>query len=617
MSGICIAVGTEDADQRLDAMLQQMSGFGQSVARISLCREIACGRAWHARLASEHSPAVDDGRIVVLVDGEIFSEDGPLEKPEDMVRNAYREDDLETLAHMNGSFSAIIVDQLQNRVVLASDRFGSRPLFVWWSDSQLAAASRLDALLTDDRVPRRISRQGIVELVALQRTTEDQTHYSDVKSTVASEIWDFSNGRATRYRTRRLAWQNSNLNKLETTERLTAGLRNAARRRTADSVRHGILLSGGLDARMVLAATNREGRNIPCLTIGPYYNNEVLIAETVAKAVRAEFRYFENPPANLFDVLDAVTRASDGLFTASCNLFGQLQEMAKDYDVLLSGHGLDYTLRGYYLPCRAVTLAGSRTRLPSLRPIRDGSAQTIVENMRVGISEQALRKVFVSEVRDNLLTHKVRAVDRALESVETESPYDAWDAYILSCLGRHYAYSDFTAMEAVIAHRCLTFDPDVFDVYLGMSPEWRASGEVARAAMIALSPNLMAIPDANTGYSPDRPFAMQTAMVIGRAFLRRLKRSNEPDVPDTMHTHGSWANYGEVMRHAPKARQRVEELSESEGLLDTGLFSREGIAQVAAEHLCGQANHLKLLMQLLTLASWLNVESPNGTDHDA
>ena len=164
MSGICVVTGVEDASDRVKDMLQRMSQFGQSCAQLSVRPDVACGRTWHGRLASEHAPEISANGLVVLVDGEIFSEEGPVSKPEDTIARLYRSEKLDSLAHLNGSFSAIIVDSKKNLVILATDRLGTRPLFVWHSGRHLSVSSRLSSLLSDNRVGRRMSRQGIVPI---------------------------------------------------------------------------------------------------------------------------------------------------------------------------------------------------------------------------------------------------------------------------------------------------------------------------------------------------------------------------------------------------------------------------------------------------------------------
>jgi len=50
---------------------------------------------------------------------------------------------------------------------------------------------------------------------------------------------------------------------------------------------------------------------------------------------------------------------------------------------------------------------------------------------------------------------------------------------------------------------------------------------------------------------------------------------------------------------------RLKGLSEDVALLDSGLFDSAGLKNIVAQHLSGRANHCKLLMELMTISSWL------------
>jgi asparagine synthetase B (glutamine-hydrolysing) len=457
-------------------------------------------------------------------------------------------------------------------------------------------ASRLDALLADDRVPRRLSLQGVTELLCYQRTVADHTQYADIRATPAARIWTAEGDTWDERQTRRLGWRTADFDEAEGAERLAHGMVKAARRRTADAARHGLLLSGGLDARWVMAGACKAGAPVSCLTLASHDNLEVAIARQCAARAGMTFQFLPNPPGQLSANLDAATRASDGLFSAPLNLFGALPKIAESHDVLLSGHGLDYTLRGYYLPCVTPHVAGSVTRLPKLRAIPNGRPKTVADSLRVGIGHSALDDVLSAEVRAGWDERRVSAMTAALDSVDVENPYDAWDAFLLHSLGRHYAYNDFVAMRSVIAHRPVAFDPELFDLYLAMKPEWRASGRMAHAAMKALGPDLMALPDANSGLSANHGFATQILLLFARAAVRRVGLMRSPPLADP-----TW---------------RLNGLAQNPALLDSGLFEPNGLSRVVDQHLGRQTSHRKLLLQLLTLASWLEQHDYTGLVRD-
>ena len=70
-------------------------------------------------------------------------------------------------------------------------------------------------------------------------------------------------------------------------------------------------------------------------------------------------------------------------------------------------------------------------------------------------------------------------------------------------------------------------------------------------------------------------------------------------------SHGSWANFPELLRCDAAFGGKLAALSTNPALLDTGLFDAAGIAAVIDQHRDGRANNTKLLLQLLTVASWL------------
>ena len=103
-----------------------------------------------------------------------------------------------------------------------------------------------------------------------------------------------------------------------------------------------------------------------------------------------------------------------------------LPELAQDFDVLLSGHGLDYTFEGIRrVECFLWPAHDETTDVEGIRRLVQVIAADKCELIDDGVSER-----FFSEIRDELRQLKL-VIETAIVSVDTESPYDAWDAYIL------------------------------------------------------------------------------------------------------------------------------------------------------------------------------------------
>ncbi len=611
MSGLCLVAGAADAATRIRGPLARLGADGTPSTHVGA--QIAIGVVNRNRLGVGATLETFADGLVVALDGEILDDGLDGQSPSAHVAELYAAQELDKLAWLNGSFAVAIYDPARATVVAASDRFGSRSLFIWHDGVRLSIASRLAVLLADDRVPRRLSGQGITELLRFQRTVGDHTQYADIRALPAAAVWLFADGRVTRRQSRRLAWRRPDFDQREGAQLLAAAMRRATAR-AATAAMPGLLLSGGLDARWVMVCARAEGRTLSCLTTATHDNDEVAIARASAARARMSFRFVRTPPDSLPTVFDAATVASDGLFQAPINLYGLLPAAAAEHDVLLSGHGLDYTFRGYYLPCKSIRLGRSTTRLPMLQPVPDGRPATVLASLRVSPAAAVAGRLLRGAMAEAWDDRAESAMATALAYADIEDPYNAWDAFILHCLGRHYAYSDFVAMQSVVGHRAVCFDHAVFDLYLAMPPAWRASGRMAHAAMMAVGADLMGLPDANSGVAARHPFGTQLALAYGRAALRRLGLLRTGPLGAAAETRGSWADYGVLLRANADIRARAENLATNAALLDSGMFDAAGVRSVVADHMAGRANHKRVLFQLMTLASWLGTHGYDRAD---
>ena len=149
--------------------LRQSPGVGLIHTRLSI-----------VDLSGGHQPlSNEDGRYWICFNGEIFNHE-PLRRQLIQQGHVFKtRSDTEVIVHLfeqygeacvdhlNGQFAFAIHDQVSNRLFLARDRVGIRPLFhtVWQVDGQwrFAFASEIKALLSLPNMARRFDLRGLAQ----------------------------------------------------------------------------------------------------------------------------------------------------------------------------------------------------------------------------------------------------------------------------------------------------------------------------------------------------------------------------------------------------------------------------------------------------------------------
>jgi asparagine synthase (glutamine-hydrolysing) len=156
--------------------------------------------------------------------------------------------------HLNGQFAIALWDKKQQRLVMARDRSGIRPLFFTQQGGRLAFASEVKALFTLPEVPRRIDVHGLASVFSLWSALPPHTVFEGIHSLPPAHMmvvtprgmqtkrywdWQFDEALVTRR------------SEAECAEELRALMIDAVRLQLRSDVPVGAYLSGGLDSSIV------------------------------------------------------------------------------------------------------------------------------------------------------------------------------------------------------------------------------------------------------------------------------------------------------------------------------------------------------------------------------
>jgi asparagine synthase (glutamine-hydrolysing) len=307
--------------------------------------------------------ANEDGTVHVVQNGELYNYRELRARLEHAGHRFSTHSDTEVLVHLyeehgdafaerlRGMFAVALWDARRQRLVLARDRFGIKPLYYRLGADALEFASELRAL------PRgEIDFDALEAFLAFNSVPGPYTIFREVKKLPAGYVlvWEDGEARISRFaRPAPIAAADVRQDDdRELAEELRARLRDSVRAHLIADVPVGVLLSGGVDSS-VLAALAAQESSEPVHTFSIGFEersfDELDDARTVAQ--RYSTRHEElvlRPDAAL--LLPVLAEVFDEPFADSSALPTYLvsQLAASHVKVALSGEGGDELFGGYY-----------------------------------------------------------------------------------------------------------------------------------------------------------------------------------------------------------------------------------------------------------------------------
>jgi asparagine synthase (glutamine-hydrolysing) len=547
--------------------------------------------------------ANEDGAVQVVFNGEIYNH---RLLQADLERRGHRfatRSDTETLVHLyedhgdalvqhlRGMFGFAIWDARRERLLLARDRVGIKPLYYWETRDGIAFASEVRSLLALDRFPRHLDRRAVAYYLSLGYVPEPLSVFAGVKKLPPGHTLAWERGRGavvTRYWTP--VRPEARLGEREAVEELRRLLADSVGCHLESEVPLGAFLSGGIDSSTVVAEMARQmDRPVKTFSIGfeePEFN-EAPHAAAVAAAIGTDHtELIVRPDAEA--LIDEVVRAFDEPFADSSALptFLVSQLARREVTVALSGDGGDELFGGYtrYLELlRRRELAGpvrqlvgraarrlphgapGRNRLVDLsRTLRGRYAATVAAPLAVDEGGLALPEV-------------AAAGARSLDALVAPWFDEARDR-------------DFAAQMTIVDLQ--SYLPG--DILTKVD---RMSMAVSLEARVPLLDHHV------VEFAVSLPSALKVRDGTGKWILREAIRDLVPPAVLSKRKQG----FGVPLRmwFRGELRHRVEALLRPDSPIYE-YVDRAAVARVAAEHRSGRRDHSPTLWRLLVLDGWMD-----------
>ncbi|HEY8563354.1 MAG TPA: asparagine synthase (glutamine-hydrolyzing) [Pyrinomonadaceae bacterium] len=408
MCGIAGWINLENKSSReadkavLHRMCERMKHRGPDSEGLWVENHVALGmrRLSIIDLATGEQPVYsEDKQIVVVMNGELYNFREVRARLEKGGHKFETSTDTEILPHLyeqhgdamldeiNGMFAFALWDKRRERLLIARDRFGEKPLYYGVFDGKLIFASELKVLLENPSVDAEIDTDALRQFLSFDYVPAPASIFKGIHKLPAAHLLTVEKGEVKVRRYWNLTWhKNGSTPTIETAaEDLRELLADAVRMRLVADVPLGILLSGGVDSSTVAAfATKFSTEKVKTFSIGFEEDSfdESKFARQVAGHLGTEHYEDKLSVDRAADLISEIGTwldepLSDGSLIPT---FLLSRFVRRHVTVALGGDGGDEIFAGYpmYFGHKVANLYG---KLP--RALRSGLIEPIVNNLPV------------------------------------------------------------------------------------------------------------------------------------------------------------------------------------------------------------------------------------------
>jgi len=355
----------------LNELIQRIRHRGPDGIKTHLDMKLGLG---HARLAiidlvgGGQPMFADDGKLVLVANGEIYNYVELRQALEAKGAVFATHSDCETILHayrhygdgfldeLHGMFAFALYDKREDKLILARDRLGIKPLFFAETPEGCYFASEQKALMPVLQGEMRAIHPGaLAQALETGFNTGKLTTVAGIQRLQAAEVAVFVHGQL---RNRRRYWSLVGLRRAacsyqeaaETFERLMAQI---MREHMRSDVPFALLLSGGVDSSVVLEWLRRAGtRELTAYTVAftdAAMQPDLEASQSIAKRFGLCHQVIELGQQAMFEHLPFAVWAADDLIFDNAILPTSLMArvVARDFKVVFTGEGGDELFLGY------------------------------------------------------------------------------------------------------------------------------------------------------------------------------------------------------------------------------------------------------------------------------
>nr|AHN98031.1 asparagine synthase [uncultured bacterium lac193] len=369
ITGICVKDLARGVDARLlEAMTASLAHRGPDGSGSFVGPHVGLG---HRRLsiidlATGDQPIYnEDGSIALVFNGEIYNykelrqelmargHQLRTQSDTEVIVHLYEDFGDDCVDHLNGMFAFALWDAKHERLLVARDRLGERPVYYAEHNGRLLFGSELKAILQDRSIPRDVDLGALDDYLAYGYIPAPATIYTSVRKLRAGErlVWDARTGVRTN-----IYWKVPFApGRIRTEDEWVAELRallvDSIALRLRSDVPVGAFLSGGLDSNGIVAlAAQQLGTPLQTFSVGfgEADFDELALARLTARRYNTDHHEIMVRPGDLSSFVDLVNHFDEPFADASMlPTYYVAREARRFVKVCISGDAGDELFAGY------------------------------------------------------------------------------------------------------------------------------------------------------------------------------------------------------------------------------------------------------------------------------
>ena len=564
-------------------------------------------------------PAFNEERtLLAVMDGEIYDHAEQRRTLEAAGHRFQGDSHAELLGHgfeelgdrffrgLSGQFVAALWDARQRRLTLATDRFGMRPLYLAQLPGRLLFASEIKALLADPKVPRRSSARGLAQFFTFGHLFGEDTLFDAVRALppAACFTWDADMERLTPGRYWRLeAHPASNgVREEEILDRIDAAFQRAVDRRVDATGRLGLSLSGGLDARTILAVIDHD--TVPIQTVSSGMEGSLDHDCAARLAALTNRRHHVHVLDSTFlarygEHLQHMVHLTDGQYLCQCIVMPTLPYYREQgIEILMRGHAgeLMHMDKAYNYSLDRAALA-----------LRDeaGLHEWMWRHLRAYMLEAVEGELFRSphqSLIEGLARDSLRECLRDAAPVEPPL-HRVWHVFLSQRLHRETALS-MVEFGSLLEPRLPYVDNDLVDALLAAPPHMKLGDRIQAHILRKRRPAFLRVVNSNTGVPMG---AGRLRRFLGKARMKVLARLG-------VKGYQPYERLGLWLRR--ELRPLVQEILLGKRCQERGIFNPDTVEKVVQQHFHKERNHTYLILAMMIFETgqreFIDGDAPSG-----